>query len=84
VFLRHTPSWFTVGGMTSTLIKPRAKKPARPGRKVTNAMKATTPRTRLTPRPGPSAAEFFANLPPPAKDFDAEAVAGGVALRAHR
>jgi hypothetical protein len=61
-----------------------AKKTA--GRRRAPAKKpvAAAPRPRLTPPPGPSAAEFFANLPPPAKNFDAESVERIVACRADR
>jgi|GEM_PF-5292973 hypothetical protein len=62
-----------------TLEKPAAKT-KKPARKAA-AAKSDAPRPRLTPPPGPSAAEFFANLPPPSKNFDAEAVERCVARR---
>lgn len=84
-FLRPAASVSTVGGMSSTLTKPRATKTARKAavrRSVTK--KSPAPLARLPLPPGPSAAEFFANLPPPAKNFDAEGVERIVALRASR
>lgn len=61
-----------------------AKKPAARCSAGSAKKPAAAPRPRLTPPPGPSAADFLASLPPPAKNFDAEGVERIVALRASR
>ena len=86
-FLRPAPTVSTVGGMSSALTKPRAKKPASKTAVHRAFAKKSTPAPvppRLIPPSGLSAAEFLERLPPPAKNFDAEAVERIVALRAYR
>lgn len=62
------------------------KKPAARRRAPAKKPVVAAPRPRLTPPPGPLAADVMKNYPPPAPaaDFDAEGVERIVALRASR
>lgn len=78
-FLRPEPTVSTVVGVSSTVTKPRAKKPVR---RLAAKPSVVTP--RLVPPPARLSAEIADLLPPPSKNFDAAAVERVVASRSDR